>query len=161
MNQYFSENVLPMVVWTFIALFTIVYLPELVAFVDIGVFDRNDGPPWYFIYGDLFKSLAYSIGFLISLIVVYICYRNENIFYLTILLFSFIWFGVAIGDGIIILLNSNNIFNPDIATTNWKTFDDYINNPWKSYLYIIYLVIAVSCFIYFLKKKKAENTSVN
>ena len=126
--------------WLVVFMLSLLVFPDLFSFIEVKD-TPNNSPPWYFILNDLKDFYGALMGFALSIFLIIFFSRMDSRTLLMVALFSLIWYGHKIGNGISIFLNTENVFDPDLATTNWKTHKEYLYSPWKSYIGYVYLII--------------------
>jgi hypothetical protein len=158
-KQLFSlKQAITLVLLIIINWICIKYLDDMMTFIEIKDNPLNS-PPWYFILNDLRDSIAASIGFTLSLLLILFTYRKFDVYKLMLLFISFVWYCNDLGNGISILRNTKNVFNSKEATTNWATLDQYLNSAWNSYIYYIFLILLLGIFFFLYRRIKKINAS--
>ena len=91
-------------------------------------YSPSNEPPWYFIHQDMAIAIAQGIGlFLILLLSAF--FRKNDPFYANMAAWqASLWMGYPTFWGVIILLNTQLLFDPEAATTVWQTQKAYLNS---------------------------------
>ena len=105
-------------------------------------------PPWYFIRRDAIQGLCFLFYFLVCLAIGVWASWRKVANGMTMIWFSFIWASHPIWMLCLILLKSDDIFDPGKARTSWPTFDSYLGDPlrwgWLLVLLAVGIVVAIS-----------------
>lgn len=103
----------------------------------------GDEPPWYFIRQDAIDGVCYLLYFLSCLAVGVWASRKKIAGGMDLVLFSLIWSASHIWTLFLILLRSDDIFDPARARTSWPTFASYHGDPlqWGWILILLALVV--------------------
>ena len=133
-------------IWLIIYVVSIAVFPKF--FDGLPIRSTTGEPPWYFIAQDFRMFLGASVGLLLSLsLVIFFCRKYPKNTLLGLFL-VFLFFGSYLQRGFRILLNTENLFRPDIATTSWATHDEYLNTPRDILLYLIYAFILILIYLW-------------
>src|ERR1700686_161515 len=84
---------------------------------------------WWFIRGDYVEGLYAAAGLLVALALYFWIQRTGVTTKTVWLWFPFSWRGGAALKALVIWLNCSQVMQPDLATTRWKSFTDYIDDP--------------------------------
>ncbi len=152
MNKLTKAVAISMTIWFLIYFIILKYSPEW-ATLKASV-KPDDSPPWYFIIQDLNTGISSVIGLVISLIGLFIFHKKIGPLSIFLVYITFLFYGPHIGDTIVILKNTSEVFDPALAISEWKSYQEYFNNAWRSYVYYLYLFVITLSYIYFLRKKQ-------
>ena len=149
-KSYISKN---RYFFYFLFIFTcsLFFFPKMFSFLEMP-FTPRDKPPWYFIIVDLKLALGSLLGFLICSILILKNHSKSPHRTKDYLFFTLLWFGLYIGQGVVIFLNTSNILDPSQASTTWIDNEAYQDNFWNRiglYVYFFFLFI-----VYWLLKRK-------
>jgi hypothetical protein len=153
MNTLLIKQTTAWILWFAIFFASLFFLPNLMTFVDIFEQPSSDSS-WYFVLTDFRVSIAALIGFALSMGLYLFLRPSDKTGARNLLAFSIIWYGYALGKGVLILLNTRNILYPASATTTWATATAYAESI-SSYSMIIFLLIALAA-VYLLFNWRAE-----
>ena len=156
-KAYFQNN------WYYFFCGIMLYLsllvfPKFFPFLDKPYSPQEDAL-FYFILSDLKKSTGALMGLVLCLIVLFYNHKREADKTLVYVLFTFLWFGMFIGHGLIVFLKSSNIFDLDKASFPWIDNEAYQSNFWKRiglYLYLFLIVIIYWIIIRIQAKDKTQ-----
>jgi len=137
-------------VWV-LAVFLTIYILSNIVFR--GLFDdlplptkKGDGVPWYFITRDFRAFLVNSIGLVLMMISAAILYRKHKVYTVMGVWITSMSMLKVVAKGIGILLNTEHILNPELATTTWSSFEDYRSSPWNMKGAFFIIIIATVLF---------------
>ncbi|MBT8234078.1 MAG: hypothetical protein KJN84_15705 [Bacteroidia bacterium] len=112
----------------------------LFGFLDKGVKPSTEYP-WYFIYEDFRQFLSVSLFTMITVIIIF-AFRKKLIPQIYFASLAILFFVIPIlYKGIIIIMNCENIFNPELATTNWATQSQYLSDIYNYWMLVPLIVI--------------------
>ena len=114
---------------------------------------------WNLIARDFRKSIASLVGLMASIFLLIPSLKSRKLYTWAILIICFIYYGVSIGDGIMILLNTEHMYNPDTATTTWINPQDYKSNFWNRLGSLCYLGLLGLFYLMFYLKRKQEHSN--
>jgi|GEM_PF-2189914 len=118
----------------------------------------GDDIPWYFIIQDFNDALFGGMGLLVITVLGILFYNRikDDSFSLFIAL---LFLGSEVFQGIVILLNTSNIFDPIARTTNWTSHESYLDSGNWHYAYLL-LLLGLSIYLkYFQKNEIQPNAS--
>lgn len=93
--------------------------------------NAGSAPPWYFIGNDLVEGVAAAGAMAILLCVAFVSTRvpDYSRFSRMVAWQAVLWNASKVLWGLVILTHTTSIWDEGRASTTWKTFDVYLNNP--------------------------------
>ena len=101
-------------------------------------------PPWYFLGKDLIDAISYSIALSIFLVFVFLTRERYGHTYTSTVPLAFIFMGNHVFDGIVVLIRTDNIMDPKVASSHWQSLPAYLNDPLRSWGLPIVFAIALA-----------------
>ena len=151
-KRNYLQEFLIFAIWFTMFSLSLSALPHLFAGLPIKTATPQGEPPWYFISRDFVNFLSATIGVILIFAVLSVFHkRNPN--YTTLLLFiTILFYGRPLLSRISVLMHTDHLFDPQLATTSWRTFEDYLNDPLKAYGVHIYMLMIVLGYLWTKKK---------
>jgi hypothetical protein len=111
--------------------------------------DRPGGaPPWYFIRQDAIHGMCFLLYFLVCLAIGAWASWRKMAGGMTLIWFNFIPAFQPVWMLCLILLKTDDIFDPETARTSWMTFDSYTGDPlrwgWLLVLLAVGIIVTIS-----------------
>lgn len=115
-------------------------------------YSPSASPPWYFISQDFISFLSYTLG-LILILLIFLLFRKRHMFFTSSMLFvEVIFYGSYLSKGISILTHTDNLFDPQLASTSWTTLAEYLNDPLKNIVFFTYIITVALTYRWMRKK---------
>jgi hypothetical protein len=104
----------------------------------------GDSPPWYFIRQDYIDGIVMGGIGLLCILVGVLALRRFRVFAEMLIWQTLLWFGGSVWQAVIILMRSDHVMDPALASTTWQSFDAYIADPlyWRGKM-VLYLLVGI------------------